>query len=121
MEEKRCSTVVTLQGGSVHCGMPSWLVLGSWDFQRFASRVGYQEAMGRYRAYLDGFVDIQKNWWCGQCYQHCLLMNYGYWLGYPAVPLVGLEGGYGRWLSFARFAGSVAVENAVCCVKLSVA
>lgn len=120
MQERRCSTARVFLSGASHVGMPSWLVPGTFGFQRRVRRVGYREVMRERQAYLDGFVDARGNWWCGECYYHALLINLGEQLGYPAWSDVGLEAGYDQWLLFARQAGRVAVGDAVRFVRLAV-
>jgi hypothetical protein len=113
VRERQCLTVVSLRGRSGHGVIPSWLVPGTPDFQRLVRRVGSEEVTKRRQVYLDGFTDVKKNWWCGGCYYHCLLINLGERLGYPDGLVAGPGSGYERWLFFARFAGYVAVSNVV--------
>ena len=85
-------------------GMPSWLRADRYTEERIA--------------YYQGFTDVRGNWWCGQCFYRCALINRGEALGYPELPpSFRMEGspitGYEGWLALAQQGSQVAVETAV--------
>ncbi|MBO0794129.1 MAG: hypothetical protein J2P36_24700, partial [Ktedonobacteraceae bacterium] len=101
-----------------HPEIPPWYTNELYDkdrsdsltwWQKYVKAVGLKAAQAARQACIDGFVDQAGNWWCGQCYYRCQMINIGAQLS-PAYPdahdLYVIKetrdsSGYDHWLEIA--------------------